>query len=150
MITWDDSKDRRQNLEDEATQKKASKLIVRGDEVALKENPRRGNRSLMIISPGKGFHIQTMDCRMSELPPGVSTNIHRHRSQAIIHILVGSGYSVVNDQKITWKAGDTLFIPSWFYHNFCNSDPEKPARYLAVTNGPLVFGLGLEEEEKKE
>ena len=150
MNIWDSNKTPQQNLDEAAKRKKESKLLVEGDKVTLKENPRRGNRSTMILTPGKGFYIQTMDCRLSELPPGISTNIHHHKSEAIIHFLQGRGYSMVNGQKIAWKAGDTLFIPSWFWHNFCNSDEKDPVRYLSITNRPLIHGLGLEEQEKQE
>ena len=91
-----------------------------------------------------------MDCRISELPAGTRTNFHRHRSEAIVYFFSGNGYSMMNEERIDWKAGDTLFIPPWVWHDFCNSNPLQPARYLAITNRPLIYGLGVEEEEKKE
>ncbi len=150
MNVWDHMKGKGENFAEEKRKKKGSKLLVKGDEIEFKENEGRGNRSTMIITPEKGFHVQTMDCRMSELPPGRSTNIHRHRSEALIHFLQGRGYSIVDDKRVDWRAGDTLFLPSWVWHNFCNSDSAHPARYLAITNRPLIHGLGVEEEEKKE
>jgi gentisate 1,2-dioxygenase len=150
MNAWDHGKGTAQNLEEEKRKKKQSKLLVRGDEIEIKDNERRGNRSTLIIAPDKGFHIQTMDCRISELPGGRSTNVHRHRSEALIHFLQGRGYSMVDDRKIEWKAGDTIFMPSWVWHNFCNTDPVQFVRYIAITNRPLIHGLGVEDEEKKE
>ena len=149
MNVWDDVKSTQQNLDVEIQGGKKSKLIVRREDVELRKNDRRGNLSSMIITAGKGFHIQTMDCRMSELPPGRNTNTHRHRSEALIHFLQGRGHSLMDGQRIDWKAGDTLFIPSWVWHNFCNDDPEQPVRYLAITNRPLLYGLGVEGEEKQ-
>jgi len=149
MNIWDDAKSTWQNLADEKKNRRDSKILVKGEDVVFEENEDRGNLSVKIISPGKGFHIQTMDCRLSELPPGRSTHTHRHIHEALIHFLQGRGYSMVNDQRVDWKAGDTLFLPPWTWHNFCNSDSAKPARYLAITNRPLVHGLGLEEQENK-
>ncbi|MCJ7782548.1 MAG: cupin domain-containing protein [Desulfobacterales bacterium] len=150
MNIWDDAKSTQQNLADDKKNKRNSKLLVKEEEVILEEEEERGNLSTKIISPGKGFHIQTMDCRLSQLAPGMSTNLHRHSHEAIIHFLQGRGYSMVNGQRVDWKAGDTLFTPSWTWHNFCNTDLEKTARYIAINNGPLVYGLGLEEVEKKD
>jgi len=148
MNIWDDTKSSKENLDEEKKKKRSSKLLARAEEIVMEENRERRNLSVKIISPAKGFHIQTMDCRLSELPPGKSTNLHRHTHEALIHFLLGRGYSLVNDERIDWKAGDTLFLPSWTWHNFCNADSEKPARYLAVTNRPLIYGLGLEEQER--
>ena len=85
------------------------------------------------------------------LLPGGRSNRHRHTYETILYVLEGRGYSVIEDQKIEWEPGDALYIPVWAWHHHVNADTQKPARYLACENAPMLQNLGqlaIREEAK--
>ena len=97
---------------------------------------------------------RTIDAHVSELPPGGNNHMHRHMNEAIIYILTGRGYSIIEEEgkepvKIEWEAGDLLSPPLMAWHQHFNSDPEKPARYLAITNVPLMSALNAFVKEQR-
>ena len=96
---------------------------------------------------------KTMDAHISEIPPGGHNNRHRHLNEAIIYILSGRGYSVLQKegeppQRVDWDEGDILSPPLFAWHQHFNLDPDRPARYLAITNVPLMIALGLFKKEQ--
>ncbi|QEH97794.1 cupin domain-containing protein [Gluconobacter thailandicus] len=83
------------------------------------------------------------------LIPGGRSGRHRHTYETILYVLEGRGYSIIEDRRIDWSAGDALYIPVWAWHHHVNSDPDKPARYLACENAPMLQnagGLAIREE----
>ena len=76
------------------------------------------------------------------LLPGDRSNRHRHTYETIAYILEGKGYSMIENQKVEWQAGDAIYIPNWAWHHHVNSDSERIARYLACENMPMLQNLG--------
>lgn len=96
---------------------------------------------------------KTIDAHISELPPGGHNKRHRHVNEAIIYILSGKGYSIIQNGdeppvRIEWQEGDMFSPPLWWWHQHFNIDPNHPARYLAVTNAPLMITMGLFKKEQ--
>lgn len=108
-------------------------------------------------SSGAHFDLagnRTIDAHISELPPGGNNNMHRHMNEAIIYILFGRGYSIIEEEgkgpvRIEWEEGDLFSPPLMAWHQHFNGDPEKPARYLAITNVPLMNALGTFIKEQR-
>lgn len=108
-------------------------------------------------SSGAHFSLagnRTIDAHISELPPGGNNNMHRHVNEAIIYILSGRGYSLIEEEgkepvRIKWQEGDLFSPPLMAWHQHFNSDPEEPARYLAITNVPLMTALGTFVKEQR-
>lgn len=81
---------------------------------------------------------------------GGKSNRHRHTYETILYVLEGEGYSVVEDKRVDWKAGDAVYIPVWAWHHHVNLNADKPAKYIACENAPLLQNMGmlaLREEE---
>jgi len=76
------------------------------------------------------------------LLPGDRSNRHRHTYETVAYILEGEGYSMIEDQKVEWKQGDAIYIPNWAWHHHVNTNPDKPAKYLACENAPMLQNLG--------
>lgn len=96
---------------------------------------------------------RTIDAHISELPPGGHNKRHRHINEAIIYILAGRGYSIIQKEgeppvRVDWEEGDMFSPPLWAWHQHFNTDPQRPARYLAVTNAPLMITTGLFRKEQ--
>ena len=107
--------------------------------------------SAIIMHPKiNGAVAQTLMAFMAEIPPGAKTGRHRHNSEAIIHIMQGKGYSIFEGVRYDWEAGDTISPPANHWHQHFNTDTEKPVIYYAVTNDPLMEGMGILVEDQGE
>ncbi len=84
----------------------------------------------------------TVGVDITLLRPSSNDRKHRHYYEALIFILEGSGYSIIEGEKVEWEAGDALYIPPWSWHQHFNTDPDKEARYLSGTNAPLLQSVG--------
>jgi quercetin dioxygenase-like cupin family protein len=85
------------------------------------------------------------------LEPGGRSNRHRHTYETVLYVLEGSGYSMIESLRVEWVAGDALYIPVWAWHHHVNSDLQRPARYLACENAPMLQNIGrlaIREEAK--
>ncbi len=67
---------------------------------------------------------------------------HRHTYETILFVLEGSGYSVVEGDRVEWEAGDALHIPPWSWHQHFNTDSDKEVKFLSGTNAPLLQSVG--------
>lgn len=77
------------------------------------------------------------------LLPADKSNKHRHTYETILYVLEGKGYSIVEDKRVDWEAGDAVYIPVWAWHHHVNLDQDKPAKYIACENAPLLQNLGM-------
>ncbi|UCJ08589.1 cupin domain-containing protein [Chitinophaga pendula] len=86
------------------------------------------------------------------LLPSQLTNKHRHTYETVLYVLEGTGWTEIEGERITWKAGDAVYIPSWAWHRHQNLDDQAPARYIACENAPQLqnLGLALREEEGRD
>lgn len=86
------------------------------------------------------------------LLPNQITNRHRHTYETVLYVLEGEGWTEIEDEKIEWKAGDAVYIPSWAWHRHGNIDNKNNAKYLACENAPQLQNLGvaLREEEGRD
>lgn len=84
----------------------------------------------------------TISMTIGGLLPSGSSNKHRHTYETILYILEGQGYSIIEGNKINWRAGDAVYVPNWAWHQHVNVDTKHAARYLACENTPMLQTLG--------
>jgi quercetin dioxygenase-like cupin family protein len=125
------------------------------DKVILKKSDWR---HLPVKETAEGFRVYfefpsyTLDAHLTKLPAGGRSHKHRHLDEAIILILKGKGYSVIEGKRVDWEEGDVLFIPKWVWHQHF-ADSSTDVEYFAVTNQPLLENLGklnLTEEAEEQ
>ena len=59
---------------------------------------------------------------------------HRHQGGLVIYVIEGTGYSVVDGERVDWEAGDLLLLPikpEEVEHQHFNLDPSKPCHWIA-------------------
>jgi len=59
---------------------------------------------------------------------------HRHQGGLVIYVIDGTGYSVVDGERIDWEKGDLLLLPlrkGGVEHQHFNTNPDKPALWMA-------------------
>ena len=133
-----DSVDLKKKLDEE---RKNSKILVKASEVKPEWNG-HGYTYIMVDQEIGFSNVRTMQSFIQDIPPGKHNLMHKHDCEAIIYILSGRGYSIIDDKKYEWETGDSICIPDNVFHQHFNSDQEKPARFYAVTNIPLMKHLG--------
>jgi quercetin dioxygenase-like cupin family protein len=119
-------------------------LLVRNlPDHAVHARADRGNAAAYFTFPD----IKNLEAHVSEIPPGRATPTHRHTCEAFFYVIAGRGYTDVcasgeMEQRVEWQAGDLFCTPRQTWHRHVNSDPSRPARYLEITDIPLMKSLG--------
>ena len=109
--------------------------------VDLKPWARRGGRGVFLNHDASR---SSNDCYVCEIPPGKERVAHHQLYEEMICVLDGRGStSVWNDagRRITfeWKAGALFAIPLNTWHQHFNGSGKDPARFVAVTNAPVII-----------
>lgn len=77
------------------------------------------------------------------IPPGGSSGLHVHPAEAVIRILEGKGYSIVDGQRYDWEEGDVVCVPSGLPHRHVNASDTQLVRFLGVQATQLYELLGM-------
>ena len=93
-----------------------------------------------------GPAMPTIGCYVQLLRPGEHTQAHRHTSSTAFHVIEGSGYSVVDGQRLDWEDKDVFCVPGWAFHEHINTG-KQPAILFSHTDVPVMRSLGLYREE---
>ncbi len=79
--------------------------------------------------------------------PGEHIQPHRHNSFAIYHIMQGTGYSVLEGERIDWEQGDTFVCPAWAMHEHFNTGTELAIQYVVQDMVGRAYERNLMWEE---
>ena len=123
----------------EEEKRRETKVFVKSEELIFEETPM--GRIAYVVEPRLGFHVRSLSTLVAEIAPGRRSGAHRHVYEEINYVLRGRGYSVIEDKKYEWKAGDVLSIPIFAWHQHFNPEGE-PARFLVHTNRIAMENLG--------
>jgi len=124
----------------EEESRRAGKVQVRGDELVFE--PTRMGRIAPAIEAATGFHVQTIGTLFAEIPSGKKSGAHRHSYEETEYVIAGNGYTIVEDQRVDWKEGDTLCIPVFSWHQHFNTG-KQTARFLVHHNRPYMQNMGF-------
>ena len=137
--TWDLYIEQVKFSEREERQRRKGKVLVKGKDLAFEESPM--GRIALAVDPKRGFRVSTLASLIAEILPGQRSGAHRHMHEEINYVLTGEGYSIVEDRRYDWKAGDALSIPVFAWHQHFNPG-EEPARFLVHSNRIAMERLG--------
>ena len=82
----------------------------------------------------------TLGIHLSEMKAGGTKPGHRHVDEAALYVIYGYGHSEMRQddnaemQRVDWKAGDIISIPSNSWHQHFNDDPDAASLQLAFKN----------------
>lgn len=120
--------------------RKQGRRFIKGSEVTLDYEDHNGIWISGLVSQDLGFdnRIIEVDCHI--YPPSTHSVTHKH-NEAIIIVLRGSGFSLIDEERIDWEPGDTMYIPagSWHQHHVTSEDP---AMVIAIKPLPIQEYLG--------
>jgi mannose-6-phosphate isomerase-like protein (cupin superfamily) len=113
--------------------------VVRGADLSWELN--RQGRMKWYMHPDKtDTPIRTQVIWVQEIPPNSRSGRQLHPGGLVHFFLAGSGYSIVDGQRLSWTAGDCLALPQRLYgveYQHFNPNREEPARFIAMM--PNIF-----------
>ena len=104
---------------EELERRRKSPVHVKAEEIAaqLKEH-----FHVYIVDPRLGFNQRSFRFWINRRSVGEEMEYsglklgHRHTVEAVIYILQGKGYSVIDGIKYPWEAGDMICVPVFAWH----------------------------------
>lgn len=129
----------------ELERRRNSPVLVKAEDIQAQF---QGYHRILIVDPRVGFNVKAFRFWINKLPPGGEEGAkwktigHRHTVEAVIHIVQGEGYSVIDGVKYSWAAGDFICVPMFSWHRHVNTS-KGDMIYVASTTGPLSMALGV-------
>ena len=110
--------------------------VMKHREIRLKPSSFKGFYIGRIIAPETGFFNATTTLDLFHLPPDGITVPYR-QDEILLHVLSGSGYSIIDGERYDWEYGDTIHIKPGYWHQHWNTSKEA-ANMLAARTTPLL------------
>jgi gentisate 1,2-dioxygenase len=92
--------------------------------------------------------MQTIACHMQLLRPGEKTRARRQVCCTNYHVVEGTGYSVIGDQRLDWDDKDVFTVPTWTYCEHVNSG-DRPAFLFSFSDAPVMRALSLYRDQTR-
>ena len=116
------------------------RLITRFDD-ARGLVTKRGARSLFMVDKSIGYHTAGLSAVMHELAPGLYQSRHRHGGEAWLYVISGTGFSVIDEVRHDWEAGDLIVVDHWVWHQHFNASSERTARIVRIHNFDALYDM---------
>jgi hypothetical protein len=122
---------------------RTGKIVVKGKEVPWEQN-RQGYIKRYLRWRGQNDTAATdWTCFIHDIKK--HSGKHRHQGGIQLFVLEGSGYTLVDGQRVDWEKGDLIVLPvkpNGCEHQHFNKDPGKPAKWMAFRYHPFSSVLG--------
>ncbi len=122
------------------TERKEARKVIHEEEIEWVETQQDAKTGLL-AAPETGFRTWGTTTMLAEIEPGKHTGKHKHGEEAI-HIVEGSGCTVVNDKRYNWDKNSTLVIPFGAEHQHFNTG-DTTVRYFSAMAPHLEFFAGV-------
>ena len=100
-------------------------------DITLSASP-KGSRSALLVDGSLGYRTTGLSMAMFEIRPGGAQSKHRHPGEAILFAVDGEGYSVIDDERIEWTAGDAPIVNRYVWHQHFNAASTRPATVIRM------------------
>jgi quercetin dioxygenase-like cupin family protein len=134
------------NLWDVAEQERRDAPKIIHEEDIQWVNTPQDTKAGMLVAPETGFRTWGSETMLAEIQPGWHTGRHRHGEEGI-HIVDGSGFSIINGVRYDWAKGSTLWVPFGAEHQHFNTGAET-ARYFSLMSLSLEHLAGIAKLEQ--
>lgn len=118
-------------------QMKEGRTIMKGKDIRWEDESTHGGEvNAQLADQSLGFDTRTVDMAIQAMVPMGGTEAHIH-GEAIVYILAGKGYVLVNNEKFDLEEGDCIFVHSGDVHTlWSTSGPdETPFTQMRILNG---------------
>lgn len=137
---------------EEIERRRHSPVYVSREATDAAREARKGRGVVFLVDPKLGFNVRSIRLWINypgsgeEAWEGWKTLGHRHLIDAVIYIVQGHGYSVIDGVRYEWGPGDMMCVPTFAWHRHVNTEDE-PVIYIASTSTPYSMSLGVSIHE---
>lgn len=106
---------------------------------AQPQTPERLTRALALTrsDESEAFALNgTISLIVQALGPRERGRLHSHSFWHLYFVQQGQGASVIGDERITWSAGDSFYVPAWTEHDLENLSDDQDAIVYSAQNLP--------------
>lgn len=100
-------------------------------DLTLRASP-RGTRTALLVDASLGYRTTGLSIALFQIPPGGKQAKHRHPGEAVLYIVEGEGYSVIDDVKYDWATGDAPIVNQYVWHQHFNSSRDRTATVIRM------------------
>ncbi len=145
-----------ERLHDQQRAMEETRILTPFEDVPFRVQP-RGARSGFMVDKTIGHRTQGITTVMHQLAPGLYQSKHRHGGEAWLYCVKGKGYTVIDGERVDWKAGDLVVVDHWAWHQHFNASETEISSIIRVHNfdtlyfamAALLAPLNLLEEPEK-
>ncbi len=131
---------RKERREADQLRRKQGRRFIKGSDITLDYEEKNGIWLGGMVSQDLGFDNRIIEVDWHIYPPNTHSMTHKH-NEAIIIVLRGQGHSFIDEERIDWEPGDTMYIPAGAWHqHFVTSD--EPGMVIAIKPLPIQEYLG--------
>ncbi|KAF2751900.1 gentisate 1,2-dioxygenase [Sporormia fimetaria CBS 119925] len=88
-----------------------------------------------------GYISKTIGASAERINAGGKSDLRQETASSIYHVVTGSGYSIINDERIDWTESDTFCIPAWYkYEHFVG--PGETVYLYRFDDKPMLEAVG--------
>jgi quercetin dioxygenase-like cupin family protein len=116
--------------------RREARVVLRADEAVIERSEHRGDWKVGLVDRYLGFDNRILAMYVHQMPPASHTETHKH-GEAIVYVLSGNGYSIVEGDRFDWRAGDCIFVKPGQWHQHFNTNEERVSQHLALYIQPL-------------
>jgi len=87
--------------------------------------------------------LRSISMTINTLQPSQQSGAHRHSYETVMYIVDGEGYTMIEDKKVCWQAGDAVYVPVWTWHYNVNLSETNTAKYVSCDNAPQLHSAGV-------
>ncbi|MQB01753.1 MAG: cupin domain-containing protein [Actinobacteria bacterium] len=120
------------------------KLVAKAADAPSFKSP---EMNLVETYPAADLPVRTVGFHIGEIEGKSSGGTHRHLCEAVLYILEGRGYSLINGERVDYGAGDAICIPPMSWHSH-HTDEDQSLKMIGIWDAKLMesFGLYFNEE----
>jgi len=112
------------------------RVLIRKEEMPTAEDSQGGGTNWSLITRDAGFtHTMIHIDFIKELIPHSQSGRHAH-GEALVYMLEGKGYSIIESEKYDWKAGDWIHVKGPYTDHQHFNPYDETVRYLRVGSLP--------------
>ncbi len=115
-----------------------SRVLTAYDDIRFRVTP-RGGRSGFTIDQTIGHVTGGLTAVIHQLAPGRYQSRHRHGGEAWLYCVTGEGYTIKDDEKVTWSAGDLVIVDHWSWHQHFNASTTEIASIIRIHNFDTLY-----------
>jgi gentisate 1,2-dioxygenase len=85
----------------------------------------------------------TFEIFRQTIPPGRSSDMHRHYHETVHYVISGTGHTELEDELEQWVTGAFVYTPPWTWHRHYNDSADEPVELLTIENSRLLSHFGI-------